>query len=166
MPLTYWELIQDRDKMPALRLARVAPNTKTYWVEDAACETLPPELFEPEFPDTGSHDATLAMNEAKMEQARKACSDCPVWHLCYTKASPDDFFYTMRAGVEPAQLTLYRERGRVEYRSGQASQEVQRCKQGHNNWKIWGKKKPRRKCVDCSRANSATRQAKRATLES
>src|SRR5947208_2674447 len=122
-------------RVPNYRAPAKAPNTKTYWVEEANCNSLDPELFEPTF--KGRRENNIKRTEARFEQALEACSDCPVFHLCYQKASPDDFFYTFRAGVVPTQYVNYVERGRVEHRSGQASQEAQKCAKGHNNWKVW-----------------------------
>lgn len=134
-------------------LGRWAPNTTKIWVEDAACESLPAELFEPTLDAGGlkTVDDVIEENEAKFEQARKACSSCPVWHMCYKKATGDDFFYTMRAGVEPVQFTNYKQSRRVSWRSGQGLGDKDTCLRGHSNWKTWGKKRPRRKCVDCDK---------------
>lgn len=150
VPVSFW-----------LRPMRAAPNTLKYWWEDASCYDLPPELFDFALKEGVSppRQETIEENEAKFEQARKACSSCPVWHLCYQKASGDDFFYTMRAGIEPAQFTQYKEAGRVRYRSGQELGDKDTCLRGHNNWKIWGKKRPRRKCVDCGKMSPAEKAA-------
>lgn len=136
-------------------LTRYAPNTKEYWFEKAACRSLPAENFEPVF-DGGvdgvkTKEDVIRENEAKFEQARKACDSCPVWHLCYQKALGDDFFYTMRAGIEPVQFTRYKATGRVPWRSGQELDDKDTCIRGHGNWKVWGKKRPRRKCLDCDK---------------
>lgn len=130
-----------------IRPPKVAPNTKTYWVEEAACQSLPAEDFAPSL--QGRRATNLKANEDKFERARRACSSCPIWHMCYQKATPDDFYYTMRAGIEPVQYTEYKELGRVRYRSGQRAGDENKCKNGHENWRMWGKKRPRRKCVDC-----------------
>lgn len=160
MAQTYWTIVQDvyrtDDTYKLVRRSRLAaPPTPTYhWSEDANCHSLPAEIFEPSL--EGRHrEENLKVTEERMEQARKACSDCPVWDMCYKEASPNDFFYTMRAGIEPAQFTQYKELEAVRYRSGQASQDAKLCSKGHNNWKMWGKKHPRRKCADCSNERSA-----------
>jgi len=145
--------------IPMYRAPSRAPNTKTFWFEEASCQSLPAEDFEPSF-GTASREENIKANEDRFERARRACSDCPIWHICYQKAEPDDFFYTMRAGIEPVQFTQYKELGRTMYRGNQQSGEKQRCAKGHNNWKIWGKKKPRRKCVDCAAENGANQRAK------
>lgn len=174
-PIQQISYMEEMDKMGAyawLRITPAAPNTLKMWYEDANCYDMDPSLFEPSLEagspdDIMSREDRLALNEDKMEQARKACSDCPVWHLCYQKARGDDFYYTMRAGMEPGQLTEYKQLGRVNYRNGQ---EVELCVNGHNDWVIWGKKKPRKKCRECSRLNTqaqkAKRQARSATLDS
>ena len=141
-----------------------APNTLKYWWEDANCYEMDPELFEPSLEGRASRKTKLELSEQRMEQARKACSDCPVWHLCYQKAQENDFYYTMRAGIEPGQLTEYRELGRVGARSGQ---EQERCVNGHNDWAVWGKARPRKKCRQCALdAGARKRQAKRDILDS
>ena len=160
-PIRKPDYTSEMDKMGAydwLRIIPRAPNTLKMWFEDAACYDMDSDLFEPTF-EGGSREDILSENEAKMEQAREACSDCLVWHLCYQKAQENDFYYTMRAGLEPGQLTEYRELGRVNYRSGQ---EVERCVNGHNDWVVWGKARPRKKCRRCAlEATAKTRKAKR-----
>ena len=146
-----------------LRLKPAAPNTTRYWWEDANCYEMDPELFEPALEGRTRRETKLKLNEQRMEQARKACSDCPVWHLCYQKARENDFYYTMRAGIEPGQLTEYRELGKIRYRSGQ---EKKTCVNGHNDWVVWGKKRPRKKCRQCDLESAALkRQAKRDMLD-
>lgn len=141
---------------------RAAPNTIKYWWEDANCYEMDPELFEPALEGQARRKTKLEQSEQRMEQAREACSDCPVWHLCYQKAQENDFYYTMRAGVEPGQLTEYRQMGRVRYRNGQ---ETERCVNGHNDWVIWGKARPRKKCRKCALdARTKKRQAARDRL--
>jgi hypothetical protein len=135
-----------------------APDTVELWWEKASCQSLPAEDFEPTF-GVGSREEVIKANEDKFERARRACSSCLIWHMCYQKAGPDDFFYTMRAGVEPAQFTLYKERGRIVERQSQMASDKLRCPEGHSNWKIWGKKRPRRKCVDCSYESNAKSRA-------
>ena len=153
VPVSFW-----------LRPQGAAPNTIKFWWEDANCHEMDPTLFEPSLEGRARRETKLELNEQKMEQARKACSDCPVWHLCYQKAQEVDFYYTMRAGIEPGQLTEYRELGRVGKRKGQ---EKERCINGHNNWVIWGKKRPRKKCRQCALDTAARqRQAKRDKLDS
>lgn len=132
--------------VPAYRQTLAAPDTKTYWVEDAACNTSPAELFEPTF-DLGSRVDNIRVSNERYEQAKEVCATCPVFHMCYTKAREADFFYTTRAGVKPTQLVEYEEQGRLNYMSRIKSD---KCPRGHSNWKIWGKKQKRRKCVDCS----------------
>lgn len=159
-PVQKISYVEEMDKMGAfdwLRIVPKAPNTTKMWFEDAACYDMDPELFEAAL-EGGSREENLSASEARMEQARKACSDCPVWHLCYQKGRDNDFYYTMRAGLEPGQLTEYKELGRVNYRSGQ---EVERCAQGHNDWVVWGKARPRKKCRECARLNTQAQKAKK-----
>lgn len=164
-PVRKISYLEEMDKMPAfswLRIKPKAPNTTKMWFEDANCYNMDSEIFEPAL-EGGSRQENLELSEARLEQARKACSDCPVWHLCYAKGQENDFYYTTRAGLEPGQLTEYKDLGRVNYRSGQ---EVERCINGHNDWVIWGKKKPRKKCRECARLDGVRKsEAKRATLE-
>lgn len=134
----------------------MAPDTKTYWVEDAACQSLPAEDFEPSL--KGRRKTNIKATEDRFERARRACSSCPIWHICYQKATPDDFYYTMRAGLEPAQFTEYKELGRVNYRSGQKAGDENLCKNGHNNWRMWGKERKRRKCVTCDKERKAVKR--------
>lgn len=148
--------IGQRVNAPAYRPALAAPNTKTYWVEFASCQSLPAEIFEPVL-NLGSIESNIEESNARYEQARQACNDCPVWHLCYAKAEPTDFFYTTRAGIKPGQLEMYEEEGE---RPWEKVPPKKKCAKGHNNWKVWGKKRPRRKCVDCSNENSAKQRAK------
>lgn len=151
VPVSFW-----------LRPQAAAPDTIKYWWEDANCHEMDPTLFEPSLEGRARRETKLELNEQRMEQARKACSDCPVWHLCYQKAQESDFYYTMRAGIEPGQLTEYRELGQIRYQTGQ---ERERCVRGHNDWVIWGKKKPRKKCRTCALADAEKqRQAKRAKM--
>lgn len=153
MSVTFW-----------LRPQGAAPDTIRYWWEDANCHEMDPTLFEPSLEGRASRETKLELNEQKMEQAREACSDCPVWHLCYQKAQENDFYYTMRAGIEPGQLTEYRELGKIRYQTGQ---EKERCVNGHNDWVMWGKKRPRKKCRQCALDTAARqRQAKRDMLGS
>lgn len=157
-PIRKPDYTNEMDQMGAyawLRITPRAPNTIKMWYEDANCYELDHELFEPAL-EGRSREENLATSEARLEQAQKACSDCPVWHLCYQKAQPNDFYYTVRAGLEPGQLAEYKELGTVGYRSGQ---EVERCAQGHNDWVIWGKKKPRKKCRQCSLDAGARKRA-------
>ena len=152
-------------RVPAYRQRLNVPNTMKMWWEDASCLTSPAEIFEARL-DGGLNGAktkqeVVQEEQEKFNRAQQICNDCPVWHLCYQKASPDDFFYTMRAGIEPGQFKTYKEQGRVNYRSGQSLEDKNTCKQGHNNWKVWGKKRPRRKCVDCSKENTARQKAKK-----
>lgn len=165
-PIRKIDYTNEMDQMGAydwLRRIPKAPNTTRYWWEDANCFEMDSELFEPALEGRARREKKLALSEQRMEQARKACSDCPVWHLCYQKAQENDFYYTMRAGIEPGQLTEYRELGEVRYRSGQ---EKERCVNGHNDWVIWGKKRPRKKCRQCSLdADAKRRQAERDTME-
>ncbi len=134
--------------VPPLRRNPASPNTNTYWVEFGSCQSSPAELFEPAF-GAGSMEKVTQANEDKFAHARGLCNECPIWHICYLKATSDDFYYTMRAGIEPVQFTEYKERGRLNYKSTQRSAHKATCKRGHNNWKLWGKKRPRRKCVTC-----------------
>lgn len=159
------KIIEDFDVMPTfwLRPQAAAPNTIKYWWEDANCREMDPTLFEPALEGGFRREKKLAINEQRMEQARKACSDCPVWHLCYQKAQENDFYYTMRAGIEPGQLTQYRELGRINDRQGQ---EREKCVNGHNDWAIWGKKRPRKKCRQCSRDADAKKRRESAILDS
>lgn len=147
---------------PVYRQATAAPNTKVIWVELAGCQTSPAEIFEPTF-DEGSKVDNIRVSNERYEQARKVCSTCPVFTSCYTKASESDFFYTTRAGVKPTQLVRYEAEGKLTYLSEAVKD---RCAKGHNNWKVWGKKNPRRKCATCNQeALAAARAAKDATLE-
>lgn len=168
MPLTdFWKYNYDTDNwmdVPAYRRPTPSPDTKRLWFEDAACYSLPAELFEPSF-GTASREANIKANEDKFAQARRACMSCPVWHICYQQAKPGDFFYTMRAGLEPAQFTQYKELGTVRYQVNQPKADQDRCSKGHKNWRWYGKKRPRRKCVDCDNENSANQRAKRAMVE-
>lgn len=132
--------------VPAYRQTLAAPDTKTFWVEDAACDTSPAELFEPIF-GLGSKSKNIEVSNERYEQAKEICATCPVFHMCYTKAKESDFFYTTRAGVKPTQLVRYEIDGKVAEMSETQSD---KCPRGHFNWKTWGKKQPRRKCVDCS----------------
>src|SRR5512139_4016889 len=164
-PIQKISYMEEMDKMGAyawLRLTPRAPNTVKMWFEDAACYDLSPDLFEPSF-EGSSEEEIIATNEAKMEQALPACSDCPVWHLCYSKAEESDFYYTMRAGLEPGQLKEYKELHQVRDFSGER---VERCSRGHNDWVIWGKKRPRRKCRQCDLEDGPKRrQARRDRME-
>lgn len=158
------DLVEDFKVTPSYWLRRMpkAPNTTTMWFEEAGCYDMDPNLFEPAL-KAGSEEIDLASSEACMEQARKACSDCPVWHLCYSKAEESDFYYTMRAGLEPGQLKEYEELHQVREFSGE---KVERCVRGHNDWVIWGKKRPRRKCRQCDLEDGPKRrQAMRDRME-
>lgn len=139
--------------VPPYRPKSQAPNTKIFWIEEAACQSSPADLFEPEqgdpFGGSPQKEAILAANDDKFAQARRLCNQCPVWHLCYLNATENDFYYTMRAGIEPGQYVRWKELGRWDYRVDQKLANKNTCMRGHNNWKVWGKKRPRRKCVDC-----------------
>jgi ferredoxin len=156
-PIQFYDYIAAEEgqvNVPTYRQSLAAPDTKTYWVEQAACETLPPEIFEPVF-DLGSRQKNIEVSEDRYEQARKACSDCPVFHMCYTHATESDFYYTTRAGLRPGQLDEYLDKGMVINITRTKSD---KCPRGHYNWKTWGKKQPRRKCVDCSNMGTAGRR--------
>lgn len=161
-PVRQISYMEEMDKMGAyawLRIRPKAPNTVKMWYEDAKCYEMDSELFEPAL-EGGSRQENLTVSGERMEQAKQACDDCPVWHLCYQKAQENDFFYTMRAGLRPGQLVEYEELGRVNYRSGQ---EQERCVNGHNDWVIWGKARPRKKCRECARLDG---ERKRGMLKS
>lgn len=140
--------------VPAYRRKVYVPTTVKYWWEDAACQSSPAEDFEPRLEGEAnkgkSRHQVVQENEASLDRARQMCNGCPVWHLCYQKANREDFFYTMRAGIEPEQFTEYKEQGRINHRGNQELGLKATCRRGHNNWTIWGKKRPRRKCVTCN----------------
>lgn len=158
MAFQFWKYKYDVDNwmnVPAYRQSSFAPDTVSYWWEDASCYSSPAELFDPALEGRGNdnlsrHDVVLDV-QLRMDKGHQLCNECPVWHICYQQAEPDDFFYTMRAGIEPGQFREYKKLGRMNYRSGQAKGDKETCLRGHNNWKIWGKKKPRRKCVTCDK---------------
>lgn len=151
-------------RVPVYRRPQYAPPTQKepHWTTLASCNSLPPDLFEFNHADDNSisQEETLKEHESKFEQARKACSTCPVFHLCYLNAQEVDFHYTLRAGIDPVQYTRWKSEGVIRYRSDQRLANEEKCKNGHNNWVIWGKARPRRKCIDCNRVNTAKAGAK------
>jgi len=163
----FWKYNYDTDNWmsaPVYRRPSFAPNTKKFWFEDAACQSLPAELFEPAF-GAGTREETIKANEDKFAQARRACNGCPVWHMCYKNAEPGDFYYTMRAGVEPVQFTIYKEQGLVRDKVSKKRGDITHCAQGHNDWRMWGKKNPRRKCATCARENGVVQRAKKTAVQ-
>lgn len=157
MAISYWTTIQVSDtqmKVPAYRgtYDYSLPTETYFWQEDAACAGSDPELWEPQFNGRGGFDKSMVIeeNETRLAKAKSICNDCPVWHLCYQDSQSDDFWYTMRAGIEPVMFTKYKEEGgRPRYHSNQEKGQIDTCKNGHNNWRVWGKQRPRRVCVDC-----------------
>ena len=172
-PIRKYDYMAGEDGMvrvPPYRPKVYVPNTLKYWWEDAACSASPAEYFEPALEGRADSNDRLTRHEvvkdvqAKLDTGHKLCNSCPVWHLCYTNAQPDDFFYTMRAGIEPAQFTDYKALGKVRYKATQRSAERQYCKNGHSNWRVWGKARPRRKCVDCSKGNARRQREKKSAM--
>lgn len=154
MAFQYWTLIQDSDQwmdVPPYRQQKAAPNTKTYWFEQAACAESNPDDFEIKSGKGYTAERAVEINEKRFAEAKKLCDSCPVWHLCYLNATPEDFFYTMRAGLEPGQFTAMKSEGRIRYRGTQMAGENTRCKRDHiNSFRIVGKKRKRRICVECN----------------
>ena len=129
------------------------------WQDDAACAFSPPTMFEVAVPsdDVAAGDGVNEvhdLNEVNLRAAQRICGKCPVFDQCYISATPDDFRWTMRAGVMPT-AHVVTPLGRPS--KGRQRQEV--CSQGHDDWttQINGK----RYCNPCKKVAQDAANAKR-----
>lgn len=140
-----------------------------HWKDDAACAFQPPSLFElasfdspiaegialevdPSEENPREIDAKKAikdLNAANFERAIEICNTCPVLRQCKEDAEPEDFYWTVRAGLMPA---LYNPTGQG--RPSLADLESRSCPEGHPMHRVSG----RWRCKAC---NNAKAEAKR-----
>lgn len=120
------------------------------WQDDAACAFQPASMFEVAFPgdriteDTKTLNEVHDLNETNLRAAQKICGTCPVFDLCYTSAEPEDFRWTMRAGVMPTAHNITA--------LGRPAK-TNTCPEGHvGNWTT--DRNGHRRCVSCDNARS------------
>src|SRR6478752_4727748 len=140
--------------------SKFAPGTDSYtWQDDAACHFSPPENFEyleadPKKKEVqGDFDAE---NEKRFQVAKLDCDRCPVWHLCYSSATPGDFEYSVRAGLKPAPTpspTSSAKKRNPPFTRGVT------CRSGHDEWVVHSAKRGTVRCNPCHKAAVARRKA-------
>lgn len=131
-----------------LEVERSPDEVQYIWQDDAACLFSPPELFEYEV-------------DRDYSEARKDCNKCPVWHLCYQTAEPEDFQWTMRAGVEPwgNSAPPLKAEPREYVREREVVSRGKECQKGHDQWVARGDGNYR--CKPCQKANNLKQNEKR-----
>lgn len=122
------------------------------WQDDAACAFSPPELFEVVRDDDSLSAIEIKeLNASNLEKAKAICDTCPVWHLCYSSASDEDSFHTVRAGLvsekPPKGFSLH------------GNLREDECGFGHTDWAL--DSKGYNFCRTCKRERDRTYNGKR-----
>lgn len=136
--------------VPAVRQVqfRTDSEPELLWQDLAACGAADPDDFEPAFLNgTNAAERTRATNEARFRRASEICKSCPVLQECKENATNTDMWYTYRAGEVPGIWEKHQEKGRIVTLTRSTAPQG-RCKNGHDDWAIWG---GRPKCRTCDR---------------
>jgi len=110
------------------------------WQDEAACAFSPSSLFDVAFPGDAVAEGLTSveirdLNDTNMAAAKKICDSCPMWHLCYSSASPEDFEWSMRAGIMPPIPFGNKGRPLGPTAGPKPSEDPEdTCSEGHNDW--------------------------------
>lgn len=133
------------------------------WKDDAACKDLPEYLFELSDEDWVTDDDQQKL----IARGLKVCASCPVMKSCRVNSSPLDRYWTTRGGQPPEGLFPDSKRPKPDLpKNGSGGGGVkadseksplkEKCKRGHNNWKMRADGRSRR-CVTCEKEREANR---------
>lgn len=79
------------------------------WTQRALCAGLDPGIFEPADADTHpklNNSQRATVTEARWQEAKKICGNCPVRRECEDKALTPDKAQTVRGGITPAERSI------------------------------------------------------------